>query len=54
MLPKNGTLPVSSRDDDFSPFMDLIRSLLFQYPRMNQLSMQKKIISDLYDGLMDR
>lgn len=39
--------------DDILPFMDLVRSLIIQYPKISQLEMQKKIINNLYDGLMD-
>lgn len=39
--------------DDVLPFMDLVRSLLVQYPQIKQYEMQKKIINNLYDGLMN-
>lgn len=51
VLPENNGINVN---DNFSPFMNLVHSLLSQYPQNNQLSMQKKIVSDLYDGLMNK
>lgn len=38
--------------DGILPFMDLVRSLLIQYPQIRQLEMQQKIINSLYDGLI--
>lgn len=49
VLPENNGI----MNDNFSPFMNLCHSLLSQYPQIHQLSMQKKIVSDLYDGLMN-
>lgn len=45
--------PSITSSDDVLPFMDLVRSLLIQYPQIRQYEMQKKIINNLYDGLMN-
>lgn len=49
---ENGFM-MADPSDGILPFMDLVRSLLIQYPQIRQFEMQKKIINNLYDGLMN-